>query len=204
LAATIINLAQDFVGSNNVNLLFPSGQYGTRDTGGKDHAAPRYIFTRPTPLARVLFNPEDDALLNVQKDDNAVIEPEFYMPVIPLVLINGAEGIGTGWSTTIPCYNPTDIVANIRRLMNGEEMVPMTPWWRGFKGEIKLVSKHRYDVFGVIKKLNDTTVEITELPIHKWTQNYKAELEAMILGDKEKEKDGVIKASLAFHSCERG
>ncbi|KAF8203734.1 type II DNA topoisomerase [Pholiota molesta] len=199
LAATIINLAQDFVGSNNVNLLFPSGQYGTRDTGGKDHAAPRYIFTRPTPLARVLFNPEDDALLNVQKDDNAVIEPEFYMPVIPLVLINGAEGIGTGWSTTIPCYNPTDIVANIRRLMNGEEMVPMTPWWRGFKGEIKLVSKHRYDVFGVIKKLNDTTVEITELPIHKWTQNYKAELEAMILGDKEKEKDGVIKDYKEHH-----
>lgn len=86
-----------------------------------------------------------------------------------------------------------DIVTNIRRLMNDEEMVPMIPWWRGFKGEIKPVAKHKYDVFGIIKKLNDTTVEITELPIHKWTQNYKAELEAMIAGDKDKEKDGAIK-----------
>lgn len=96
LAATIINLAQDFVGSNNLNMLKPSGQYGTRDTGGKDHAAPRYIFTQPMPLARVVYNAADDHLLNPQKDDNTPIEPEFYMPIVPLVLINGAEGIGTG------------------------------------------------------------------------------------------------------------
>jgi len=96
LASTIVNLAQDFVGSNNLNILKPGGQYGTRDTGGKDHAAPRYIFTEPRPLARVIFNPSDDNLLNKQKEDNLLIEPEFYMPIVPLVLINGAEGIGTG------------------------------------------------------------------------------------------------------------
>jgi len=96
LASTIINLAQTFVGSNNANLLQPSGQYGTRATGGKDHAAPRYINTMPTAMSRVCFNPADENLLNVQKDDNAVIEPEWYIPVLPLVLINGAEGIGTG------------------------------------------------------------------------------------------------------------
>lgn len=96
LATTIINLAQTFVGSNNVNLLHPTGQYGTRATGGKDHAAPRYISTMPTPMSRVFFNPADDNLLKVQKDDDALIEPEWYMPVVPLVLVNGAEGIGTG------------------------------------------------------------------------------------------------------------
>ena len=181
-----------------MNLLKPSGQFGTRDTGGKDHAAPRYIFTQPMPLARVIYNSADDLLLNPQKDDNIPIEPEFYMPIVPLVLINGAEGIGTGWSTTIPCYNPTDIVDNLRRLMKGEELVPMSPWWRGFKGEIKQVGKNKYDVYGIVTKLNDTTVEITELPIHKWTQSYKAELEAMITGDKEKEKDGVIKVCMMF------
>ncbi|KAF9056399.1 DNA topoisomerase [Panaeolus papilionaceus] len=199
LAQTIINLAQNFVGSNNLNLLEPSGQYGTRDAGGKDHAASRYIFTEPTALARVLFNSADDALLNQQKDDGMAIEPEFYMPIIPMVLVNGAEGIGTGWSTNIPCYNPSDIVDNIRRLMNNEELVQMHPWWRGFRGEIKLVSKHKYDATGVAQKINDTTVEITELPIHKWTQTYKAELEAMIAGDKEKEKDGVIKDYKEHH-----
>lgn len=199
LAQTIVNLAQDYVGSNNISLLRPSGQYGTRDVGGKDHASPRYIFTEPMPLARVLMPPADDPLLKSQKDDNATIEPEWYMPILPLVLINGAEGIGTGWSTTIPCYNPMDIVRNIRRLMSGEDIVPMVPWWRGFKGEIKSAAKHKYDVFGVVRKINDTTVEITELPIHKWTQNYKAELEQMILGDKEKEREGSIKDYKEHH-----
>lgn len=102
LAQTIINLAQNFVGSNNLNLLEPSGQYGTRDAGGKDHAASRYIFTEPTALARVLFNSADDALLNQQKDDGMAIEPEFYMPIIPMVLVNGAEGIGTGMRAVFP------------------------------------------------------------------------------------------------------
>jgi DNA topoisomerase-2 len=95
---TIINLAQDYVGSNNLNLLMPNGQYGTRDQGGKDHASPRYIFTEPSAIARAVLHPQDDPLLTYLKDDNDPIEPEYYMPVIPLVLVNGAEGIGTGAS----------------------------------------------------------------------------------------------------------
>jgi DNA gyrase/topoisomerase IV subunit A len=94
-----------------------------------------------------------------------------------------------GWSTSIPSYNPKDIVRNIRRLIAGEEQEPMLPWWRGFKGTIKKTGEHKYDVTGIATKLNDTTIEITELPIHKWTQTYKAELEAMI-GEK---GDGVVK-----------
>ncbi|TFK40935.1 DNA topoisomerase [Crucibulum laeve] len=198
LMQTIVNLAQDFVGSNNLNLLKPGGQYGTRAVGGKDHAAARYIFTEPMPLARTIYHPADDNLLNIQKDDNTVIEPEWYIPVVPMVLINGAEGIGTGWSTNIPCYNPIDIVNNIRKLMKGEEQVPMTPWWRGFKGEIKLVAKHKYDVHGCVRKIDNTTVEITELPIHKWTDSYKAELEQMIVGDKDN-KEGFVKDYKEHH-----
>jgi DNA topoisomerase-2 len=91
-----VNLAQDYVGSNNLNLLMPNGQYGTRDTGGKDHASARYIFTEPSPLARTVFHPADDSLLNFLKDDNLWIEPEWYLPVLPIVLVNGADGIGTG------------------------------------------------------------------------------------------------------------
>ncbi|KAK7688109.1 hypothetical protein QCA50_008479 [Cerrena zonata] len=164
LMMTIVNLAQDYVGSNNINLLMPNGQFGTRDQGGKDHASARYIFTEPSPMARALFHPADDPLLNYLKEDNTVIEPEWYMPVIPLVLINGAEGIGTGWSTNMPSYNPTEIVENIRRLMRGEEQVPLLPWFRGFKGTIKKTGDFKYDVIGCINKIDDTTVEITELP----------------------------------------
>ncbi|KAG2069851.1 type II DNA topoisomerase [Suillus decipiens] len=195
LTMTIVNLAQDYVGSNNLNLLLPNGQYGTRDQGGKDHASARYIFTELSALSRAVFNPADAPLLTYLKEDNDWIEPEYYMPVIPLVLVNGAEGIGTGWSTTIPCYNPVDIVNNLRRLMSAEEMVPMLPWWRGFKGTIKKVGDHKYDVTGIVRKINDTTVEVTELPIHKWTQTYKAELEAMI-GEK---GDGIIKDYKEHH-----
>ncbi|KAG9310318.1 DNA topoisomerase [Chiua virens] len=180
LTMTIVNLAQDYVGSNNLNLLLPNGQY---------------IFTELAPLTRAVFNPDDGPLLTYLKEDNDWIEPEYYMPVLPMVLINGAEGIGTGWSTSIPCYNPEDIVANLRRLMVGEDIVPMLPWWRGFKGAIKKVGEHKYDVTGVARKINDTTVEITELPIHKWTQSYKTELEAMV-GEK---GDGVIKDYKEHH-----
>lgn len=96
LTMTIVNLAQDYVGSNNLNLLLPNGQFGTRDMGGKDHASARYIFTELAPLTRTVFNSEDEPLLTYLKEDNDWIEPEYYMPVIPMVLINGAEGIGTG------------------------------------------------------------------------------------------------------------
>ena len=101
--------------------------------------------------------------------------------------------LGAGWSTSIPSFNPVDVVQNIRRLMAGEDQIPMSPWWRGFKGTIKKTGPHRYDVIGVARKVNDTTVEITELPIHKWTQTYKTELESMMLGEK---GEGLIKASL--------
>ncbi|KAJ3751113.1 DNA topoisomerase II [Lentinula detonsa] len=199
LTQTIVALAQDFVGSNNLNLLCPSGQFGTRDQGGKDHASGRYINTLPMPIARSIFHPDDDALLNAQLDDNSQIEPEFYMPIVPMVLINGAEGIGTGWSTNVPSFNPVDIVANIHRLMNDEELVPMHPWWRGFKGEIKQTSKNKYDVTGVVTKVDDSTVEITELPIHKWTQSFKAELETMMVGDK---GEGSVKNYQEHHANE--
>ncbi|KAK0198122.1 DNA topoisomerase II [Armillaria mellea] len=184
LAATIVNLAQNFVGSNNINILLPNGQFGSRDQGGKDHASPRYIFTEPAPITRSIFHPADDALLNSQEDDGLTVEPEWYLPVLPMILVNGAEGIGTGWSTNIPCFNPVDIVANLRRLMNGEELVTMHPWWHRFTGEVKSTGKNKYEVIGIARKVDDSTVEVIELPIHKWTANFKKDLEAMMAGDK--------------------
>jgi len=109
LASTIVGLAQDYVGANNINLLVPSGQFGTRLQGGKDCASPRYIYTRLAPLTRHLFNECDDRLLTYLNEEGQNIEPEWYVPILPLVLVNGAEGIGTGWSTSIPNYCPRAI-----------------------------------------------------------------------------------------------
>merc|ERR1712088_50520 len=114
LMGTIIGLAQNFVGSNNINLLQPIGQFGTRLAGGKDSASPRYIFTQMSPLARLIFNANDEPLLNFLNEDNQRIEPYWYLPIIPMVLVNGAEGIGTGWSSKVPNYDPREIINNLK------------------------------------------------------------------------------------------
>ncbi|KAM9657800.1 DNA topoisomerase 2-alpha [Morphnus guianensis] len=183
LMMTIINLAQNFVGSNNLNLLQPIGQFGTRLHGGKDSASPRYIFTMLSPLARLLFPPMDDNILRFLYDDNQRVEPEWYMPIIPMVLINGAEGIGTGWSCKIPNFDIREVVNNIRRLMDGEEPLPMLPSYKNFKGTIDELGPNQYVISGEVSILDSTTIEITELPVRTWTQTYKEQvLEPMLNG----------------------
>ncbi|XP_006156001.1 DNA topoisomerase 2-alpha isoform X1 [Tupaia chinensis] len=183
LMMTIINLAQNFVGSNNLNLLQPIGQFGTRLHGGKDSASPRYIFTMLSPLARLLFPPKDDHTLKFLYDDNQRVEPEWYIPIIPMVLVNGAEGIGTGWSCKIPNFDVREVVNNIRRLMDGEELLPMLPSYKNFKGTIEELAPNQYVISGEVAILNSTTIEISELPIRTWTQTYKEQvLEPMLNG----------------------
>ena len=182
LMGTIIHLAQNFVGSNNINILQPIGQFGTRLSGGKDSASPRYIFTQLSPLARNIFNEHDEPLLNHLTDDNQKIEPEWYIPILPMVLVNGADGIGTGWMTKIPNFNPREIVENIRRLMRGKDVKPMVPWYKNFRGEIQPLDHQRFVVNGEIASLSDNKLEITELPIKTWTNGYKEQLEGMLQG----------------------
>ena len=135
LADTIVKLANDYMGSNNINLLEPCGQFGTRLMGGKDASQTRYIFTRLTSEARKLFDPKDDAILNYLDDDGRSIEPDFYMPTLPMILVNGSEGIGTGFSCYVPPFNPKDIRDNITNVLNGKSIQKMKPWFRGFKGK---------------------------------------------------------------------
>lgn len=139
LNSTITGMAQDFVGSNNVPLLVPSGQFGTRLMGGQDAASARYIFTRLSPITRLIFHPDDDKLLSYLDDDGVSIEPEYYLPIIPLILVNGAEGIGTGWSTSIPNHNPLEIIQILKKKIRGEYVGNrvLTPWYRGFRGVVQ-------------------------------------------------------------------
>lgn len=186
LETTIVGMAQDFVGSNNVNLFFPSGQFGTRAMGGKDAASSRYIFTRLNKIARTIFHPSDDAVLEYLNDEGHSIEPRYYVPVIPMVLCNGGDGIGTGWSCSVPNYNPRDVLENCRRLLKGEELQPMHPHYAGYGGDIVAKEKGQYDVVGKIEKTSATTVDITELPVKVWTQDYKEWLQDMLPKDETK------------------
>ena len=144
LQDAIVGMAQNYIGSNNINLLMPNGQFGTRLLGGKDSASPRYIHTELNPLTFSIFNKEDLPLLKYQHDDGDKIEPEFYLPVIPMILVNGVIGIGTGFSCNIPCYNPEDLIKIFKKLLNAEDLnkvfkniKDIEPYYIGHKGVIE-------------------------------------------------------------------
>eukprot|EP00488_Nonionellina_sp_1-RS-2012_P002854 TRINITY_DN576_c0_g1_i1.p1 TRINITY_DN576_c0_g1~~TRINITY_DN576_c0_g1_i1.p1 ORF type:complete len:242 (+),score=100.89 TRINITY_DN576_c0_g1_i1:608-1333(+) len=180
-------MAQDYVGTNNINLLAPNGMFGSRIKGGKDAASPRYIHTNLSPITRHIFDQNDDMIVQYQEDDGYPVEPVHYIPVIPIVLVNGSKGIGTGWSTSIPNYNPSDIIKNIRKKLSGEDWTTMHPFYRGFKGEIVCCSGvedeyFRYQTKGIAEIINTftnndgtkySTIQISELPIFMWTEVYK-------------------------------
>ncbi|KAF2458755.1 DNA topoisomerase [Lineolata rhizophorae] len=186
LQQTIIGLAQTFVGSNNVNCLHPSGNFGSRLQGGSDAASARYTYTRLSPFARKLFHASDEPLLSYEEDDGKTIEPQNYVPILPMILVNGADGIGTGWSSQIPNYKPEDIIDNLKRRMSGskEDMTPMKPWFRGWTGEVEDLGGDRYKFSGTIRRTGPNEVEITELPIRVWTQDFKERLEEIIRAEK--------------------
>jgi DNA topoisomerase-2 len=178
LAETIVKLANDYTGSNNINLLEPCGQFGTRLMGGKDASQTRYIFTRLTPEARTLFDPRDDAILNYLDDDGRAIEPDFYMPTMPMVLVNGTEGIGTGFSCYVPPFNPKDIKKNIMNILNGKSIERMKPWFRGFKGKVFEQDDDSWITQGVWTSTG-RTIKVSELPPGRWTQDYKEHLDML-------------------------
>jgi DNA topoisomerase-2 len=190
MEGTIIGMAQNFVGSNNINLLYPSGMYGTRMAGGSDAAQSRYIFTNLEKIARLIFRKEDEPLLKYLVEEGSTIEPNFFIPIIPMILVNGSHGIGTGFSTHIPCFNPKDIISNIRLMLEDKKINPLTPWYRKFKGKIfqrkekgikKWFSQGKWEI------KSPTSLEITELPIGVWTDYYHHYLEDIIIENSEKD-----------------
>jgi DNA topoisomerase-2 len=185
LNSTITGMAQNFVGSNNVNILKPIGQFGSRLLGGKDAASPRYIHTELENIVDTIFRKEDNILLNYLVEDGDRIEPSYYLPTVPLLVLNGAVGIGTGYSTDIPPYNPTDIITLLKhRLMGGIATLagrPLDPWWFGFTGKVSRSNENTWITHGVYE-MDETkhTITITELPVGMWTKDYKAFLDDLL------------------------
>jgi DNA topoisomerase-2 len=179
LQGTIVNLAQNFVGANNLNLLEPSGQFGTRLAGGKDAASSRYIFTRLSPQTRKIFDPVDNSVLKYVVDDGQQVEPEFYAPIVPMILVNGAEGIGTGFSCYVPPYDIEIVKHNIQCALDQVAMVPMVPHFKGFKGKVAKTKEHTWALQGVVVK-EGTQLHVTELPPGQWIQDFKEHLDNLM------------------------
>jgi len=159
--------------------------HNSRLQGGQDAASPRYIHTYLEQIVATMFRKEDAALLKHIDDDGDVVEPEYYLPVVPLLAINGSIGIGTGYSTNIPPHNPDDVVCLLRHRLEGsmESLAghPLDPWWFGFKGVTQRVDDQSWMTRGLYT-LDDEkrTVTITELPVGTWTKDYKAFLDGLM------------------------
>ena len=206
LQEAIIGMAQIFVGTNNINILEPKGQMGSRISGGQDASSPRYIYTLLSKLTKLIFKDEDNMILNYLDEDGVSIEPEYYIPIIPMILVNGGIGIGTGYSTNIAQHNPSDIISiyleiiktissNIGKVLslddinksidiiNDYDIAELIPYYLGFKGDIYKNDKGNYISKGIYKWINNNTIEITELPIGTWTESYKEFLEELIVNN---------------------
>jgi DNA topoisomerase-2 len=186
LNKTIVGMAQNFVGSNNINLLYPSGQFGSRIKGGQDASSPRYIFTRLERITRLIFPQEDDHILKYLDDDGTPVEPQFYVPIIPMVLVNGSKGIGTGFSTEIMCYNPKDIIAYLKNKLkkNTNDNIEFFPYYEGFTGVTEKVSDTKFVFKGKYETLDTDKIRVTELPVGYWTEDFK-----IVLNDLQNDKD---------------
>ena len=190
LNAAIVGMAQNFVGSNNINLFMPNGQFGTRLQGGKDSASERYIFTQLNKITRSIFPDLDDNVLEYLNDDGLSVEPIYYAPIIPMVLVNGSKGIGTGFSTDIMCYNPMQIIEYLQNklLSVGNDNIEFVPYYEGFKGQISKISDEKFLIKGLYEKLAVDKIKVTELPVGYWTEDFKELLEGLI--DPGVDKDG--------------
>lgn len=195
LNAAIVGMAQDYVGSNNINLLMPNGQFGTRLQGGKDSASERYIFTQLNPITRYIYRKEDDAVLEYLEDDGFPVEPMFYVPIIPMILVNGGKGIGTGFSTDILSYSVDNLISYLQRKLNGEstEDIVFSPQYKGFTGTCQEMEGKKYIAKGTYQKLNDKKVRITELPVGYWTDDFKQHIENLMEADKNKKNKAFVK-----------
>ena len=175
---TIINMAQNYMGSNNIHLLEPNGGFGTR-LNNNDAASPRYIHTSLSSMAKLIFHPQDNVLLKQNISDNKPVEPEWFMPCVPMILVNGSEGIGTGFSTEILKYNIEDLCEYLVCKMNGKPFTKLLlPWYRGFKGTVKRISENKYVTYGVYTIIpKERILHITELPVGVWTDTFKKMIE---------------------------
>ena len=176
LNEAIVGMSQDFMGSNNIPWLVPQGQFGTRLQGGKDSASPRYIHTYLQPIVRKLVPEADFAVLTYRDDDGLRVEPEFYAPVLPMLLVNGARGIGTGYSTYIPPCDPKQLKQMLINWLKGDsdalnKYIPI--YFEGFKGLIAGGDS----ALGNWKKIKEGEYLVTELPPGTWTADYREWLE---------------------------
>ena len=184
LEGVISNMARDYPGTNNMPLLEGIGQLGSRLS--PDVAAARYVFVKLPSIIKSIFHSSDDPILERMEDDGEVVEPKFYLPILPMILVNGSDGMGMGYASKIFGYSPKQIHDHIIAILDGKEpKSPLVPWFRGYTGTVEKVGSQTV-VTGCIEVVDSVTLKITELPIGQYTIKYREVLNAL-------EDSGIIK-----------
>lgn len=179
ISKALLLMVQNFAGTNNLPLFTANGQFGSR-FDPKPPAA-RYPSTRITPIFDKIFPKIDEHLLNKKYEEGEEIEPEVLLPIIPLILINGAKGVGAGWSTFIPSYEPKAILTNMRRLVRGQKTHPMIPYYKGYNGIITL-TETGFKSQGILQNRGKSW-RVSELPLWFWTKDFKDHLDTLLKPD---------------------
>ncbi|XP_058734255.1 DNA topoisomerase 2-like [Vicia villosa] len=195
IANVIIKMAQDYVNSNNINLLLPLGHFGSSKLRGKDHAAYRYTRTQLNSITRYIFLKDDDMFLDYLNEDGESVEPYCYRPIIPMILVNGCVALSVGWSSYVPKYHPRKIIENIKSWLKDRTISEMTPWYKGFNGVIikddsnntennsNNTKKTSFSVSGKVIITGSNDFLIKDIPFTQWsTKDYKNFLTSLTKG----------------------
>ena len=164
LSSTIVTLAQDYPGSNNVPIFDKEGQFGSKfDNSSSSY---RYIFVKKPRSLDTLFNPTDNKLLKHHFYEEEKLEPFYYTPTLPLILINGTKGVGNGHASLILSHDVEDIKAAVCAILSETEVSPLVPYFEGFKGKVEAVADSRlqFTLTGSFKRISKTQTVITDLP----------------------------------------
>lgn len=171
LSGAVANMARAFSGTNNVPYFDRDGQFGS--IVEPEPASVRYISVTVSDIIKKIFRKEDNDILDYNYLVDEQLEPKMYLPVLPMALINGISGIGSGYATKIPNHSVESIIAALRALLKGEDMPPIVPQWTGYKGETFYGDDGRVNVVGKFERLNATTIKITEVPIGFYSKSYE-------------------------------
>lgn len=172
LQGVIVNMAANYLGTNNMNLLEPSGNFGTRFT--PEASAPRYIYTYKSKYFDYLFNKDDNDILVKQTFEGHKIEPKFYLPILPLLLVNGSEGMATGFAQKILPRDPDNIRKYLKSILEGRKPNKkyLKPSYIGFKGDIRQTGDSSWEIVGTFERTTKTKIRITEVPVGYSLKSY--------------------------------
>lgn len=171
IIGAITTLAQDYAGANNLPLFVADGNFGTRFS--HDPSAPRYIYTYPQKYFEALFKKEDDPNLISQVFEGGLIEPRFYVPTLPMLLVNGCTGIGVGFASKILSRDPRNMIRAIRDTLDKKRvsLSLFTPYFKSFTGDVEALEGNKWLVKGKAS-LSGHKLSITEIPINYSLADY--------------------------------